>query len=59
MAFGARRGGEDQQRLGLVLGEQCLALLVLTAPPRTESYEKLRLLAVLGQEHFAEAGRGG
>ncbi len=39
--------------------DQSQALLVLTAPPHTESYEKLRLLAVLGQEHFAEAGRGG
>jgi transcriptional regulator with XRE-family HTH domain len=29
------------------------ALLVLTAPPRTEGYEKLQLLAVLGQERFA------
>ena len=32
------------------------ALLVLTAPPRTEGYEKLQLLAVLGQQRFAEAG---
>ncbi|HUB42846.1 MAG TPA: helix-turn-helix transcriptional regulator [Streptosporangiaceae bacterium] len=32
------------------------ALLVLTAPPGTEGYEKLQLLAVLGQERFAEAG---
>jgi transcriptional regulator with XRE-family HTH domain len=39
--------------------DQSQALLVLTAPPRTESYEKLQLLAVLGQEHFAEARRGG
>ena len=31
------------------------ALLVLTAPPRTEGYEKLQLLAVLGQQRFAEA----
>lgn len=29
------------------------ALLVLTAPPRSEGDEKLRLLAVLGQERFA------
>jgi hypothetical protein len=29
----------------------------LAAPPRTEGYEKLQLLAVLGQEHFAEARR--
>lgn len=29
---------------------------MLTAPPRTEGYEKLRLLAVLGHEHFAEGG---
>jgi hypothetical protein len=33
--------------------DQSQALLVLTAPPRTEGYEKLQLLAVLGQEHFA------
>jgi transcriptional regulator with XRE-family HTH domain len=32
------------------------ALLVLTAPPRSEGYEKLQLLAVLGHERFA--GRG-
>ncbi len=35
--------------------DQSQALLVLTAPPRTEGYEKLQLLAVLGQERFAEA----
>jgi transcriptional regulator with XRE-family HTH domain len=35
--------------------DQSQALLVLTAAPRTEGYEKLRLLAVLGQEHFASA----
>jgi hypothetical protein len=35
--------------------DQSQALLVLTAPPHTEGYEKLQLLAVLGQEHFAEA----
>jgi transcriptional regulator with XRE-family HTH domain len=39
--------------------DQSQALIVLTAPPRTESYGKLQLLAVLGQEHFAEAGRSG
>jgi transcriptional regulator with XRE-family HTH domain len=38
--------------------DQSQALLVLTAPPRTQGYEKLQLLAVLGHEHFAEAGRG-
>ncbi|GAA0389473.1 helix-turn-helix transcriptional regulator [Microbispora corallina] len=38
--------------------DQSQALLVLTAPPRTEGHEKLRLLAVLGHEHFAETGRG-
>jgi transcriptional regulator with XRE-family HTH domain len=38
--------------------DQSQALLVLTASPRTEGYEKLQLLAVLGHEHFAEAGRG-
>ena len=32
--------------------DQSQALLVLTAPPRTEAYEKLRLLAVLGSERF-------
>jgi transcriptional regulator with XRE-family HTH domain len=36
--------------------DQSQALLVLTAPPRTEGFEKLQLLAVLGQEHFAGAG---
>jgi transcriptional regulator with XRE-family HTH domain len=35
--------------------DQSQALLVLTAPPRSEGYEKLQLLAVLGQEKFAEA----
>ena len=35
--------------------DQSQALLVLTAPPRTEGYEKLRLLAVLGQERFSPA----
>jgi hypothetical protein len=34
--------------------DQSQALLVLTAPPRTEAYEKLQLIAVLGQEHFPE-----
>jgi transcriptional regulator with XRE-family HTH domain len=33
------------------------ALLVLTAPPRTEGYEKLQLLAVLGHERFAGTPR--
>jgi hypothetical protein len=37
--------------------DQSQALLVLTAPPRTEGYEKLQLLAVLGQQHFAGAVR--
>lgn len=32
------------------------ALLVLTAPPRTEAAEKLRLLSVIGQQRFASAG---
>jgi transcriptional regulator with XRE-family HTH domain len=35
--------------------DQSQALLVLTAPSGTEGYEKLQLLAVLGQEHFAKA----
>jgi hypothetical protein len=38
--------------------DQSIALLVLTAPPRTEGYEKLQLLAVLGQERFADTGSG-
>jgi hypothetical protein len=38
--------------------DQSQALLVLTAPPRTEGYEKLQLLAVLGHEQFAKPGRG-
>lgn len=33
--------------------DQSQTLLVLTAPPQTEGHEKLRLLAVLGHEHFA------
>ncbi len=36
--------------------DQSQALLVLTAAPRTEGYEKLRLLSVLGHDHFAGAG---
>ena len=36
--------------------DQSQALLVLTAPPRTEAYDKLQLLGVLGQEHFAGTG---
>jgi transcriptional regulator with XRE-family HTH domain len=35
--------------------DQSQALLVLTAPPRTEGHEKLQLLAVLGQERFSPA----
>jgi transcriptional regulator with XRE-family HTH domain len=35
--------------------DQSQALLVLTAPPRTEGYEKLQLLGVLGQPRFAES----
>ncbi len=38
--------------------DQSQALLVLTAPPHTEGYEKLQLLAVLGHERFAGTGRG-
>lgn len=34
--------------------DQSQALLVLTAPPRTEGYEKLQMLAVLGQERFSD-----
>jgi transcriptional regulator with XRE-family HTH domain len=33
--------------------DQSQALLVLTAPPRSEAYEKLQLLAVLGNERFS------
>jgi hypothetical protein len=32
--------------------DQSQALLVLTASPRSEGYEKLQLLAVLGHERF-------
>jgi hypothetical protein len=32
-------------------------LLVVTAPPRTEGYEKLQFLAVLGPERFPGAER--
>jgi hypothetical protein len=32
--------------------DQSQALLVLTAPPRTEAFEKLQLLGVLGTEKF-------
>jgi transcriptional regulator with XRE-family HTH domain len=38
--------------------DQSQALLVLTAPPQTEGYEKLQLLAVLGHERFADSERG-
>jgi MmyB-like transcription regulator ligand binding domain len=34
--------------------DQSQMLLVFTAYPRTEAYEKLQLLAVLGQQHFPE-----
>ncbi|WAL63353.1 helix-turn-helix transcriptional regulator [Amycolatopsis cynarae] len=39
--------------------DQSQMLLVLTAPPRTEGHEKLRLLAALGRERFADAGGPG
>ena len=35
--------------------DQSQALLVLTAPPRTEGHEKLQLLAVLGHQRFTGA----
>jgi transcriptional regulator with XRE-family HTH domain len=35
--------------------DQSQALLVLTAAPRSEAYDKLQLLGVLGQQHFAGA----
>jgi hypothetical protein len=38
--------------------DQSQALLVLTAPRRSEGYEKLRLLAVLGHQRFTGAGHG-
>jgi transcriptional regulator with XRE-family HTH domain len=38
--------------------DQSQALLVLTAPPRTEGAEKLQLLNVLGNERFAGAPPG-
>jgi hypothetical protein len=37
--------------------DQSQALLVLTAPPRSDGYEKLQLLAVLGQERFTGSQR--
>uniref|UniRef100_A0AAU3GMT3 Helix-turn-helix transcriptional regulator n=1 Tax=Streptomyces sp. NBC_01401 TaxID=2903854 RepID=A0AAU3GMT3_9ACTN len=37
--------------------DQSQTLLVLTAPPRTEGYEKLRLLAALGLNRFTPAER--
>ena len=39
--------------------DQSQALLVLTAPPHTEGYEKLQLLAVLGHERFTPAAPAG
>jgi transcriptional regulator with XRE-family HTH domain len=38
--------------------DQSQALLVLTAAPDTEAYEKLRLLAVVGHQRFTEPGAG-
>lgn len=35
--------------------DQSQALLVLTAPPRTDAADKLRLLAVLGTQRFTDA----
>ncbi len=37
--------------------DQSQALLVLTAPPRSAGYEKLKLLGVLGRERFAQVER--
>jgi len=37
--------------------DQTQLLLVFTAQPRSEAFEKLQLLAVLGQEHFPETER--
>ena len=39
--------------------DQSQALLVLTAPPRSEGYEKLQLLGVLGHERFPADVRPG
>ncbi|GAA4847723.1 helix-turn-helix transcriptional regulator [Saccharopolyspora rosea] len=39
--------------------DQSQALLVLTAAPRTEDHEKLRLLGVLGNERFSTDARPG
>jgi transcriptional regulator with XRE-family HTH domain len=38
--------------------DQSQALLVLTAPPRTEGHEKLQLLAVVGHDRFAGTEHG-
>ncbi|MBB4689714.1 helix-turn-helix transcriptional regulator [Amycolatopsis jiangsuensis] len=35
--------------------DQSQALLVLTAPPRTEAFEKIQLLGVLGHQRFEQA----
>ena len=37
--------------------DQSQMLLVFTAPPRTQAYEKLQLLAVIGQEQFPKTER--
>lgn len=51
------RAGELVRALQQVSTEdQSQALLVLTAAPRSEADEKLRLLAVIGQERFSEVG---
>ncbi|MEU4769991.1 helix-turn-helix transcriptional regulator [Actinosynnema sp. NPDC023794] len=39
--------------------DQSQVLLVLTAPPRTEAFEKLQLLGVLGTETFGDPQRAG
>ncbi|MGW4210956.1 helix-turn-helix transcriptional regulator [Lentzea sp. NPDC004789] len=38
--------------------DQSQALLVLTAPPRTESFDKIQLLGVLGTEQFVSPAAG-
>lgn len=48
-------GPIDVDCQALFTEDQSQTLLVLTAPPRIEAWEKLRLLAVLGQERFAGA----
>jgi transcriptional regulator with XRE-family HTH domain len=43
----------------LLTEDQSQALLVFTAPPHTEGYEKLQLLSVLGHQRFSGSGSTG